>query len=284
MEPKVISKRKLINKVKGYSTSTVGSLGEFLFKTIYNEYNPGSDFVNKHNDQTDFIVNKQYVDVKTRFKPSVGKLFRTKYVYNGKVQGVKYATVSFHKDCVAFYYKEESFFIIIDFNQLSSYFLKWQKGRTNNNEKNSQTSEHKYLDKYFAIVDDIKSHFKRMNLHFLYRSSTWNGTSNPGNFLPQKIKNGKAQIIPQDRFRIYIEFKSPKFDISGINKIIAYYEPFYKNLFTINPPTTKGLSNNLWYKIDLNNLPKEVLYESLQDFKQNFVKNHKLLKSKYSLR
>jgi hypothetical protein len=265
--------KELKNILTGYSTGKVGSFGEFIFQKVYQNYHRLSVIKPLHKHQTDFIVDKRRVDVKTKCIPSINKEFKSIYIFSGlKVPRVNYSTVAFYKDCFVVSYKGWS--KKINNNSLLSYHKNWKKEREVRTAKNTKTSQtkNKHLKKYHLLIDNIRMHFKGVELHFLYRSHTWGGKSNPGNLLPQCIRDKIVYFNPKKQFRIYLEFKSPKFSTDNINRIIAYYEPKYKNLFKIIPASKAHLSNNLWSKVDMDKMPKNVIFKSIGELKRNLLK------------
>lgn len=254
------------NKLIKLSKPTLGSFGEFIFEQEYKRFN----VTPVHKNRTDFIVDGKNVDVKTICKPTI-HLTTGNYVYRGKTfPNIEYATITFFFKMVVASY--DKFLYFLSYDTVIKYYNEWilKRGKY---PKKSKILPIKTNVGYQSIINDITSHFKGVNLHFLHRtSSTWGKLNSPGNLLPHHNKNGKTFYTAKDQYRIYLEFNSPDINPNNINRIIAYYEPDFKKLFKIIPASKAPLANGLWDKVDMTKLPKGVVFNSIDELKKNLIK------------
>lgn len=256
--------QKIKDTIRLLSKPSFGSFGEYLFKSTYknkNEINP------KHKNRTDFMINNQSIDVKSR--RFLNETYKKVYVYkSNEFKHIDYPTVVFYTDCVVVSYKD--FIVKLDYNTLETYYNNWIVDR-----KKKPTIVNKDVDKY--EIEWKKIQFKldlflklkyRIDSYILKRTKDW-GKNSPHNLLPIYTKNKKKRLIPKNQLRVFIQFNDYRISEDNIKWIIAYNEKDYKKLFKILSVKKAPLSNGDWKKVDMTKIPKQIKYNNLDELKQN---------------
>ena len=122
-----------------------GSFGEFIFESN----NLEKEIQRKHNDGVDFILEDEFIDLKSTRK--FNEIYKTAKDYSGRKQkGIKYPLVSHKVVCVL----QKKILFQLDYENIKSLFQSWKKSKGKINVvKRAKKIESKELE-------DIKYKFK----------------------------------------------------------------------------------------------------------------------------
>lgn len=245
---------KLRRKISALNKARLGSFGEFIFQSYFkNSLN--ADVQEKHSDDTDYIVNGEPVDVKTRGfnNPSLE--------YKGR-EDIIYAIVKLYHDEIAIHFK--GVVRHIDWDQGAVYWEQWNNGRKISSV--SQVKDDRNHWKEIKLeIDDCFSSKGITALKIIQRTKRFKGES-PGNLMDEISISGD----PGQYCRIYVEFKGYPVTKDNVDMIFAFPETDKDILPRLDNLRLKGGKQGPVDKIDPEKMPPKYIFNDLEDLYKNY--------------
>ncbi|MDX9694304.1 MAG: hypothetical protein RBT49_00780 [Bacteroidales bacterium] len=245
---------KLAEKIENLNNANIGSLGEFIFE---NRFKEKGVIIKKHNERTDFLFNKQQIDIKTKRKLD-RKFERISKYYGNRVSGVKYILVEIFSDKIVIS-NEKKVLDDFDWNTLIYLFSDWENGKKIIKKQKIRNSTSIYKKKHIEIVNELKYFFKNTNrkVRVIYRTTQdIFGKESPDNLIPK--------VLTENSFTVFIDYKNYKTTRENIRQIIAF--PDMDSVFFQHLKSPKLHIE----KVDLSMLDNKYKFSSIEALKERY--------------
>jgi len=246
----------LINDLKNLNAPRIGAFGEYLFKYFSKEV-LRVEIYGHHKNDTDFIVDGERVDVKTK----VGINAKFNYQEN---KDILYAFVEISGNDARILFKGRDYKIQND--DLGMLWNRWIDGK----EIEMSSKKSKDLsDEWSDIKLEIKENFESFGidaLKVIQRAKQFKGES-PHNLIDYVMTSQpKVKCC-----RIYVEFNGHPKNKNNIKKIFAFPEVHIDDLPRLqNLRLKSGLVKKNVDKVDLDRMPEKYVFRDLEDLYLNY--------------
>jgi len=243
--------KEIQNILNNLNNAQFGSFGEFIFETK----NIEKGIQKKHNERIDFILEGEFIDVKSTRK--FNEIFKIAKNYSGiKQEGIKYPFLQFYTDCVVCVLQKTILFQL-DYHSIQYLLQSWikSKGKTNVI-KRANKIESKELE---TIKNKLEGYFrsKGYKTRIIYRTTQKGfGKESPGNLIPTEIE--------KNRVTIFLNFNNHNFCEQNLNEIFVIEDINSHNLPKIKKPTLH------MEKVDLEKID-EYKYGSINEIIKNWA-------------
>ena len=216
--------KEIQNIINNLNNAQFGSFGEFIFESNNQE----KGIQRKHNERVDFILEDEFIDLKSTRK--FNEIYKIAKDYSGRKQkGIKYPFLQFYADKVVCVLQKKILFQL-DYENIKSLLQSWMKSKGKINVvKRAKKIESKELEDIKYKLKDFFSK-KGFKTRIIYRTTQKGfGKESPDNLLPSKIE--------KKRVTIFLNFDNHNFCEENLNEIFVIEDINSQKLPMIDKPT-----------------------------------------------
>lgn len=232
-----------------------GSFGEFIFAAVAADAK-GWRVVRQHRQPVDFFVSDIGVDVKTSVRGLSRPAGRAVKFAGTRVNGVSYALVEFLSDGARVSLEAEVLGELSS-DDIQKLWIEWtHRGR----HRKAKGVPNQYTEVLRALRAELTTFFHSVGLRprMLYRTCQ----AQYGREAPANLRPSTRQA---DRVTVYLDFHDVRINRDNITRIVAFPDGRSEEL----PKLAKTRLHLA--KVDLERLPPEFLFASIDDLKARFV-------------
>ncbi len=245
--------------ISSLNKARIGALGEYIY-TYYLGQILNCDIRSTHKNDTDFVVNGEPVDVKTRG-------FGNETLSCKRKVGIIYSFVCFSQEQVTILFKDKIY--NLGWRDVVPLWEMWIKKEKIIIGENSPDLRKVSQDAWKEIKVDIIESFQKQGikaLKVIQRTKRFNGES-PGNLMSKL----SAFCNPSECCRVYVEFKGYPIRGDNVDMIFAFPETHLAILPRLtNFRLKSGLSREEVDKIDLKKMPPCYVFKNIPDLMANY--------------